>query len=159
MQIYQSQNVVDTDAIGAELFKQFVLPSCVYLTGDMGVGKTSLCQAIIRAAGYTGAVTSPTYNLIQEYAVNAGTIYHMDLYRIEDPAELEYLGLEDLWQERSLFLIEWPSRGGGYLHKADHTISIEFANSGKISRGDNKGRVITLDSTEAALDSLRPPKV
>ena len=98
--------------------------SCVYLHGSMGAGKTTLTKSIINAFGYIGEVTSPTYNLVQQYEVSQGTIFHMDLYRLEDPSELEYLALEDLWSDTSLFLIEWPERGAGYLQMADAEISI-----------------------------------
>lgn len=94
----------------------------------MGAGKTTLCKSIIQAFGYQGAVTSPTYNLIQEYPVDAGIIYHMDLYRLEDPAELEFLAVQDLWCERSLFLVEWPERGAGYLLPANWAIGIRKNN-------------------------------
>ena len=147
MKQFHSKTINDTEAIGAQLLRQFQLPACVYLVGEMGVGKTSLCQAIIRAAGYEGAVTSPTYNLIQEYPVQNGTIYHMDLYRVEDPAEVEYLGLDDLWHSRSLFLIEWPSRGHGYLPLADHVISITYDADNSENENPDNPRIITLEGS------------
>ena len=100
-------------------------PACIYLQGEMGAGKTTLCKSIINSYGYVGEVTSPTYNLIQEYPVQSGTIYHMDLYRLEDPEELEYLAINDLWSTRSLFLIEWPGRGGERMMPADYEITIK----------------------------------
>lgn len=116
------------DAGGAQIYAQLKWPACVYLRGAMGAGKTTLCQAMIAAAGYPDAVTSPTYNIIQEYPVqqggNSATIYHMDLYRLEDPLELEFLGIEDLWNAHSMFLIEWPERAKGLLRSADYTIDI-----------------------------------
>lgn len=121
---FQSNSLADTHEIGRQIFSTLTFPCCVYLTGELGAGKTSLCQAIIHAAGYQGAVSSPTYNLIQEYPVSGGTIYHMDLYRLEDPDELEYLAIEDLWSNNSLFLIEWPDKAQGRLHPADKRINI-----------------------------------
>jgi len=114
-------------------------PDCVYLQGEIGAGKTTLCKSIIACLGYTGAVTSPTYNLIQEYPVPAGIIYHMDLYRLEDPSELEFLGLEDLWSDNSLFLVEWPENGKGWLRQQKHTIVIN-----KLFRGEQVFREIIL---------------
>lgn len=122
---FQSNSLAETHEIGRQILNTLTFPCCVYLTGELGAGKTSLCQAIIHAAGYLGAVSSPTYNLIQEYPVSGGTIYHMDLYRLEDPDELEYLAIEDLWSEDSLFLIEWPDKAQGRLYAADLSISIE----------------------------------
>ena len=125
MKTYVCENLTETQAVGRELWNMFGLPACIYLHGEMGAGKTSLCQSIILAAGYPGVVTSPTYNLIHEYPVPAGTIYHMDLYRLDDPSELEFLGMEDLWQNDSLFLIEWPENGQRALQVADFHLSIE----------------------------------
>ena len=148
MQTYHSQNLNDTKAIGETLFKQLELPVCVYLVGGMGVGKTSLCQAIIQAAGYAEAVTSPTYNLIQEYTVDSCTIYHMDLYRLQDPAEIEYLGLDDLWHSKSLFLIEWPSNGEGFLRNADFTISISQEGGNERYSAASDSRLITFENSK-----------
>jgi len=115
----------DMQVVGQKIAAQLTFPSCVYLHGNMGAGKTTLCKSIIKAFGYQNEVTSPTYNLIQEYQVEQGVIYHMDLYRLEDPSELEYLAVEDLWSSTSLFLIEWPEKGGRYLRKQDADISIK----------------------------------
>ena len=125
LQVFQSADLAATQALGALLFEQLDFPACIYLQGTLGAGKTSLCQAIVNAAGYSGVVTSPTYNLIHEYAVPGGIIYHMDLYRLDDPSELEYLGLADLWQSNSLFLIEWPDKGEGFLPPPDYQITIQ----------------------------------
>jgi tRNA threonylcarbamoyladenosine biosynthesis protein TsaE len=101
-------------------------PACVYFQGDLGSGKTSFCQGLIAALGNATTVTSPTYNLLQEYPVDSGMVYHMDLYRLNDPSELEYLGLPDLWQDQSIFLVEWPERGIGYLPEATHIITLDI---------------------------------
>ncbi len=105
--------------------EQLSFPACVYLHGQMGAGKTTLTGSLINAMGYQGAVTSPTYNLIQEYQVDEGIVYHMDLYRLEDPAELEFLALEDLWSDHSMFLIEWPQNGASLLPPATIEIYLE----------------------------------
>ena len=124
---YESESVEDTNRAGQAIAQRLEFPACVYLQASMGMGKTTLCKSIIQSFGYQGAVTSPTYNLIQEYAVTGGTIYHMDLYRLQEPEELEYLGLADLWSARSLFLVEWPERGNGFLPPATTKISINSA--------------------------------
>lgn len=126
------QTLEETRALGDELYSTLNWPACVYLYGGLGAGKTTLCQSLIAAAGYRGTVTSPTYNLIQEYPIVGSmngerTIYHMDLYRLENPEELYYLGLEDMWRATSLFLIEWPKKGEGYLRDADYIIDIRRA--------------------------------
>jgi len=132
--ILQSHSLLETEQIGRQLATKFSLPACAYLEGDLGAGKTSLCKAIIDGFGYQGVVTSPTYNLIQEYPVDNGIIYHMDLYRLQSPEELEYLAINDLWSEHSLFLIEWPSKGEQYLPKPTHKIVIENTDSSRETR-------------------------
>lgn len=122
---YITSSVADTARAGAEIADSLVMPSCVYLKGDMGAGKTTLCKAILAKLGYEGTVTSPTYNLIQEYELESGVVQHMDLYRLQDPEELEFLAIEDLWTENSLFLIEWPEKGEGALPAPDYTISVQ----------------------------------
>ena len=121
---YSSRSLQETQITGEDIAMQLVFPSCVYLVGDMGVGKTTLTKSIIQSFGYTGEVTSPTYNLVQEYKVEKGIVYHMDLYRLEDPSEIEFLALDDLWGNQSLFLIEWPERGLGYLPPNDVEVLI-----------------------------------
>jgi tRNA threonylcarbamoyladenosine biosynthesis protein TsaE len=116
----------ETEALGVELYELFEWPAMVFLHGDLGAGKTTLSQAIVRAAGYTEAVTSPTYNLIHEYPLAAAgrTIFHLDLYRLNDPEELYYLGIDDLWTDTSLFLVEWPEKGKGILRDPNYSIEI-----------------------------------
>ena len=116
-----------TQAMGQAIAEHLPVPACVYLEGNMGAGKTTLCQAIIAALGYAGSVTSPTYNLIHEYELAQGMVYHMDLYRLQEPSELEFLALADLCNERSVLLIEWPERGGAWLPAPSHIIRIEQA--------------------------------
>ena len=123
--VFQCVSLADTQNAAAEITVLLDFPACVYLHGGLGAGKTTMCQSIIAALGYPGTVTSPTYNLIQEYPLEQGTIYHIDLYRLEEPAELEFLGLTDLIGEQSLFLIEWPRKGEPMLLPATHEITIE----------------------------------
>ncbi|AFL75834.1 tRNA (adenosine(37)-N6)-threonylcarbamoyltransferase complex ATPase subunit type 1 TsaE [Thiocystis violascens] len=118
-------------AFGARLAA--LLPSaCVlYLEGDLGTGKTTLTRGILRGLGHRGAVRSPTYTLIEPYQVPSGPLYHLDLYRLADPEELEYLGLRDLMGEDARWVIEWPDRGAGMLPAADLRIMIESLDDGR----------------------------
>ena len=138
---YVSNSLEQTQKIGAEIAQQLSFPACVFLQGNLGTGKTTLSKAIIQALGYQGDVTSPTYNIIQEYAVNEGTVYHMDLYRLEDPSEIEFLALGDLYTPNSIFLIEWPEIGEGYLPEATHSIKLFVKEEGNVSC-----RIIDLES-------------
>lgn len=97
-------------------------PLVGYLRGDLGAGKTTFARAWIHALGYEGYVKSPSYGLLETYDMRAQKVLHLDLYRIEDPEELEYLALRDLFDERTVLLIEWPDRGAGRLPPADFVL-------------------------------------
>ncbi len=128
------ESLLETEQAGQTIASLLNFPACVYLHGDMGAGKTTLTKSILLGLGYSGAVTSPTYNLIQEYDTAKGVVYHMDLYRLDDPSEIEFLGLEDLWSERSLFLIEWPQKGHGFIPAANLDIRIEVDDANTSNR-------------------------
>jgi tRNA threonylcarbamoyladenosine biosynthesis protein TsaE len=97
----------------------------VYLSGELGAGKTTFARGFLRALGVTTAVRSPTYTLLELYAAGALTVVHVDLYRLRDAAELEGLGLRDLARAGYVWLIEWPERGGAGLPPAD--LALGFA--------------------------------
>jgi tRNA threonylcarbamoyladenosine biosynthesis protein TsaE len=103
-------------------------PLVVYLRGDLGAGKTTFARAYIQALGYDGYVKSPSYGLLETYEAGGFNILHLDLYRIEDPEELEYLALRDLFDNRTVLLIEWPERGAGHLPGAD--LVLNFGETG-----------------------------
>jgi len=83
-------------------------PLIIFLEGDLGVGKTTLVRAFLRAKGYEGKVKSPTYTLIETYELADQTVVHVDLYRITDPDEIEYLALREQFTATSITFIEWP---------------------------------------------------
>jgi tRNA threonylcarbamoyladenosine biosynthesis protein TsaE len=118
-----------TEACGARLAR--ALPSRlpqmlqIQLHGDLGAGKTTLARGFLQALGYAGVVRSPTYTLVESYAMGAVTVVHTDLYRLQDPAELETLGLRDLAVGDHIWLIEWPERAGRWLPAADIDITLE----------------------------------
>jgi len=114
-------------AFGRRIAAQLRPPCTLYLQGDLGTGKTTLVRGILRGLGHAGPVRSPTYTLLEPYELGSMCIYHLDLYRLGDPAELEYLGLRDLLDGRSLLLVEWPARGRGALPTPDLTVRIEHA--------------------------------
>lgn len=92
---------------------------CVYFDGDLGTGKTTLIRGILRGLGYSGRVRSPTYTLIETYRLRGMDVYHIDLYRIADIDDLESIGLRDLFDGRSVCLVEWARRGRDLLPPAD----------------------------------------
>jgi hypothetical protein len=102
-----------TEALGARIARGLRVGDAVALAGDLGAGKTTLARALLRALGVSGAVPSPTFTLVQHYAVRLA-VSHYDLYRIEDPEELEELGLDDALAEGAA-LIEWPEKAADWL--------------------------------------------
>ncbi|MGB5834822.1 MAG: tRNA (adenosine(37)-N6)-threonylcarbamoyltransferase complex ATPase subunit type 1 TsaE [Thiohalocapsa sp.] len=103
----------------------------VFLHGDLGAGKTTLVRGLLRELGHEGPVRSPTYTLIEPYETAGQLIYHLDLYRLGDPEEVEFLGLRDLLDGEGLLLVEWPERGAGVLPEADLIIQIDHAPPGR----------------------------
>ena len=118
-------------SFGAELSRAINAPCILFLQGDLGAGKTTLVRGFLRERGYTGPVRSPTYTLVEPYPLGSETIYHLDLYRIADGEELEYLGLRDMLRVRNILLIEWTERGEGWLPQADLELHIQHAPEGR----------------------------
>ena len=93
---------------------------CVGLRGPLGSGKTTWVRAALGGLGYAGRVPSPTYTLLEEYTVNALTVVHLDLYRFNDPEELEFLGVRERFAESGVWIFaEWPERAPSLLEKCD----------------------------------------
>lgn len=106
-------------------------PLLVFLEGDLGAGKTTLARGFLRGLGHRGAVKSPTYTLIEPYELGGRSVYHLDLYRVADPAELEYLGLREMLAEDAILLIEWPERGAGWLPAPDLRLRLQHQSDGR----------------------------
>lgn len=130
----------------------------VYLEGELGAGKTTLTRGMLRAYGHQGAVKSPTYTLIEPYELGSQRIYHLDLYRLADPEELEFIGGRDVLADEALTIIEWPSRGEGWLPAPDLRLLLEVKEQGRLaalvacsSRGED---VLNLLQSRVSSDQL-----
>ena len=99
-------------------------PAILYLEGELGAGKTTLARGLIAGRGFAGAVRSPTFTLLERYALEGLTAIHVDLYRLADPREIEGLGLRDFALPGHLWLIEWPERGTNVLPAPDLRIAL-----------------------------------
>src|ERR1700726_1510594 len=117
----------ETMAFGRTLTELLAPPKLVLLCGDLGAGKTTLVKGIAAAleAAAEDDVTSPTFTLVHEYRGPRANVYHIDLYRIDTPRELERLGLEDLRSENSILLIEWGEKFPRLQHDRDVEIALE----------------------------------
>jgi tRNA threonylcarbamoyladenosine biosynthesis protein TsaE len=132
-----------TDRLGAALAASRPPRAVVHLLGDLGAGKSSLARALLRALGVTGTVRSPTYTLVERYPLaSGGEAWHLDLYRIGDPGELEFLGLDT--DDAVLWLVEWPDRGAGALPTPDLVIRLAV---------EGEGRCATLQACNACAET------
>lgn len=133
----------DTQKLATFLGK-YIAQGVIYLIGDLGAGKTTLTRYWLQSLGHQGAVKSPTYTLVEPYKINHKDVFHFDLYRLNDPYELELMGIRDYLDiSNALFLFEWPSKGGDEIPQADVILNIQRSD-------DNDLRQVSLDfdSTE-----------
>lgn len=124
----------------------------IHLEGDLGAGKTTLARGFLRELGVTGTVRSPTYTLMEPYETAQARVLHMDLYRLTDPLELENLGLNDFPPAQTLWLVEWPDKGGALLPRPDLRLLLGNSGTGRRLRieaaASLAGRVAGLSAGE-----------
>jgi tRNA threonylcarbamoyladenosine biosynthesis protein TsaE len=124
---FLTHSAEETIAVGRLLADHLAPPKIVVFTGDLGAGKTTLIKGL--AEGFKAEsqdnVTSPTFTLVHEYRGPKATLYHIDLYRVDSPRQLETLGLDDLRDDRSVILLEWGEKFDRFRNEADAEIRIE----------------------------------
>jgi tRNA threonylcarbamoyladenosine biosynthesis protein TsaE len=138
---YTSHSAEDTIELGRQMATQLQHAHVVLLRGDLGAGKTTLAKGIAEGFGAAEAddVTSPTFTLIHEYHGPDKDVYHIDLYRLEKPGELDSLGLDDLMtEERNVLLIEWGEKFPRILQQKDAEIVIR-----RVGHDERKLRLTT----------------
>jgi len=96
----------------------------ITFSGPLGAGKTTIIRAFLREKGITGAIKSPSFAIVEPYQLDNEQFYHFDFYRINNPEELEYIGIRDYLTQDSIALIEWPEKAGSYLPPADLNIML-----------------------------------
>lgn len=130
-------NEADTTNFAAKLancVNKLNQATVIYLEGDLGAGKTTFARGFIQSFGFD-RVKSPTYTLVESYQNSTINIHHFDCYRLNDPEELDYIGIRDYLGERLIQLIEWPELGQGAIAPADLVIQIS---------GEDQTRIVNL---------------
>lgn len=120
-----------TEALGAALAAGVAPGRVLNLRGDLGAGKTTVVRGVLRALGYDGKVKSPTYTLVEPYALSSLNLYHFDFYRLKNAEEWESSGLREYFGPQAACLVEWPERVGPALGIPDLELRLEFAPAGR----------------------------
>ena len=141
--------------LGRQIVRAGQSTGVIYLHGELGAGKTTVARGLVRELGIDAPVKSPTYTLVELYETQARRVVHFDLYRLQDPEELEFLSAREYFTPDHTCLVEWPERGAPYLPPPDLTVNIEYAGTERrvelTAAGPAGARILT------TLSAMSPP--
>lgn len=147
-------NEAQTRVLATQLAKQFVqvgLPLSLWLSGEIGTGKTTFVRGFLSAAGWHSKVKSPTYTLVEPYTIGDQTIFHFDLYRIKDYIELENIGIRDYFMQPAVYLIEWAERMKKMLPPSDLHLHFFYVTDDSANASEQRRLLITASSDKGEL--------
>ena len=133
------------EQLGGELARRLGAGTRVYLNGPLGAGKTTLVRGMLHALGHRGAVKSPTFTLVEPYQLGDRTVYHFDLYRLQDAEELEFLGIRDYLAGEAICIVEWAEKANGFLPGPDVDVRILRSDSERtveLAAGSDRGAAV-----------------
>lgn len=119
----------DTQRLAQKLAPFLCAEDALLLSGDLGAGKTCFARALLQGLGVTGEVPSPTFTLVQSYDVARFTVFHFDLYRLNDPEEIEEIGFDEACID-GLVIVEWPEKAKSYMPRGSLTLHFELCEDG-----------------------------
>ena len=125
------KNETETTDIGAKVSSCLQGGEVIYLKGELGTGKTTFVRGMLNGLGFTGNVKSPTYTIVEPYSIDNHVVYHFDLYRLNDPEELESLGIRDYCDGQSICFFEWPEKGENLTPNADISLLLSYTGKGR----------------------------
>jgi len=123
-----------TEAFGAALGVALEAGLVIWLTGELGAGKTTLTRGLLRALGHEGNVKSPTYTLVEPYAISRFSLYHFDFYRFNSSEEFLDAGLEEYFGTTGVCLVEWAEKAAPYVPQPDLEVYLEVSGTGRMLR-------------------------
>ena len=141
--VHETDSPEKTFETAFELARRHPAASFFYLHGELGAGKTLFTKGIASFHGIAPSeIASPTFALVARHSGGRRVLYHIDLYRLADPEELEFIGVRDLLEGETVCLVEWPERGKGILPPADIEVHITYKDQGRLIRiesGSSRG--------------------